>query len=203
VSDDAKTYREKGKVAALKVAVRDELNMRLLNGETYEQVCLWLRDTGHGLFNVENISNWYNSGYQKWLKHRDQLAAIRERSAVALDMVKALKASDATGNPETSLQEANDLLLASQLNEALSDFDPGNLKALLADDPAKFFELANRITGQSAERTRARKLELEFAKYRDQVAEAKAQLAKATATARSGGLTPEALAEIERAAALL
>jgi len=197
----ASGYRLKGKVASLPHALREQVCQHLLNGWTYVQVAEWLEKETQRPWNVENLSNWHGTGYQKWLKNRESIEAIAARRDAALAMVQSLKADGQSA--ASAISEANDQLLASHIYEALSEFDPASLKALLVEDPKKFFNLAMSITAQTNERTKREALELQLSKYRDQVADTKAKLLAATTQARAGGLSAEALAQIEAAAALL
>ena len=203
-----------GKCARLPKAIRDELNQRLQNGAIYRELADWLnthpdRDTWENLrkagltgpFNEENISAWQSGGHQDWLRAQRRTDEIKARSEASLAMVTALREQ---GDGTLHITEANELILASQINEALSEFEPDSLKQLLRDKPAKFFDLANSIASQSNERIKREKLELEFRKYRDLVEETKAKLLAATSAAKhEGGLSAETLREIEEAAALL
>src|SRR5580658_951731 len=70
-------YAGNGKIARLPVAIRQELNRRLLNGEPARQLVVWL----NGLPEVQamlaahfqgqpigemNLSRWKNGGYLAW-----------------------------------------------------------------------------------------------------------------------------------------
>ncbi len=194
-----------GKVARLPKALRDEVNLRLQNGGVYREIAQWLdKQPGAGAdrFNEENLRAWFHGGHQDWLKQQTRTEEIKARAEASLAMVQAMKDGDGEGT--LHITEANELLLASQINEALSEFEPAALKQLLQENPAKFFDLSSAVAGQSNERTKRQKLELEFRKYRDQVEEAKAKLLAATSAAKiAGGLSAETLREIEEAAGLL
>ncbi len=193
--------REVGKVARLPKAVRDQVNLRLVNGETYAAIVDWLTAQGHPGFNEQNVLNWRTGGHQHWLRDQRISEEIRARSEAALDMVRALRED---GDGQVHITEANEYLVASHLAEVLAEFDPSNLKTLLRESPKQFVQLANVVIGQSSERTKREKLELEFRKYRDAVEEQKAKILAATARAREGGgLSEEALQEIEERARLL
>ena len=76
--------------------------------------------------------------------------------------------------------------------QILQEFDPARMQHLLAEKPEQYFQLAHSVTAQSRERTRRQRLELEFQKYRDQVAEAQRKLKEAVAIAERG-LSPETI----------
>jgi hypothetical protein len=145
-----------------------------------------------------NVGNWYEGGFQDWMKEQDRTEAIRIRSEAQAAMLQELK-----GNKE-HLEDANTLLLADTVNEVLQDLDPADLKNLLKEEPKQFFMLAQSVNSAAGERSRRIKVELDWQKYRDVVAEQKAAIEKALASkSRKGGLSPEALREIEEAARLL
>jgi hypothetical protein len=70
-----------GKIACLPEELREQLNQRLLNGESGRQAIAWLNDLPRvkeilaaqfsGVpVNDENLSNWRHSGYHRWFRHR-------------------------------------------------------------------------------------------------------------------------------------
>src|SRR4051812_26378644 len=88
------TRRPRGKIAELPKPLRDELNRLLENGSTYDQTAEHMNTT-HGLdLNTTNIGNWFNSGYQDYLRHQDFLheaRTIREGAGDMLEQVEVLK----------------------------------------------------------------------------------------------------------------
>jgi hypothetical protein len=85
-----------GKIARLPLAVRDELNQRLENGEPGIDMVAWLNslpavrqvlqeEFGCHLINEVNLSAWKQGGYQDWLGHQETRERVRnlvERLAV-------------------------------------------------------------------------------------------------------------------------
>lgn len=142
------------------------------DGATYQQIIAALGASGEGL-NDQNLTAWKEGGHQDWLKDMDRIEGIRARSNASLEMVRELKKDG-----EVHITEANDLILASQINEVLSDFDTDTLKGLMQEKPATFLRLAMAVTSQTGERTKREKLELEVKKYQAKIAEAQAQIKK-------------------------
>jgi hypothetical protein len=99
-------------------------------------------------------------------------------------------------NEHGSVAEAGALLAASQLYEVLTAFDPRSLLEKLEDDPAHYARLVSLLArlGESG---------LKHERYRAEVAERKAALARQLAGAKKGVLTQEAIAEMEQALNLL
>ena len=164
--------RRTGKIARLSKEWRDVVNLMLQDGATYQQIIDKLGDHGKDLTD-QNLTNWKEGGYQDWCNEQDRINTIRARASASLDMIRALKKEG-----DVHITEANELMLASQINEVLSEFDPTLLKALMAEKPEKFLQLAFAVTAQSGERTKREKLELELQKYKDKVAAASKELQK-------------------------
>lgn len=192
--------RRTGKVASLPVNIREQINNRLRDGVTYEPIVRWLASEGFDYFNEQNISNWFKGGYEDWLADQKMIETASARAKASVDLVRELKKDG-----DVHITEANELMLAAQVNDALRKFDGNGLTTLLSSDPKKFFDLAMTVTAQSSERTKREKLELDFKKYRDKVEEQKRKIEDALAAGKKekGGLTKEALAQIEQAAAML
>lgn len=195
--------RRTGKIAAIPFDLRQQINMKIRDGITYPAIIEWLKPQGFDL-NEQNFTNWVKgdgngrSGYNDWLKTQERIDAIGARKDAALQMVQALKKDGAI-----HITEANELMLASQFNEVLTDFDPQVLKDLIADEPAKFFQLAMSINSQTSERTKRQKLELELEKFKDFAAEKlldKALRAKADEINNSGMSNAAKIAAMRKAA---
>jgi hypothetical protein len=169
----------------------------LRDGFTYSEVIDFLKP--HGEFNAENVSNWFEGGFCDWERKQNRIAEIKARSEASLEMVRALKKD---GN-ELHITEANELMLAAQVNEVLSDFKVDDLKALLELAPENFPKLAKIVTAQSSERTKRQKVELEYQRYRDKVEAQKRAIENEIAKAKEGGLAPETITKIEEALNLL
>lgn len=186
--------RRKGKVAGLAHAVRTAINLALRDGATYADAArLAPADAG---ITEKNIENWAKadpttgtSGYLDWLAEQDRLADMQAKREFALEVVRQ--------NEGSTIHEASLQLAASQLYEVVSEFDLDGLKADLRDSPKNYGLVVDALTKLS-------KGGLEFAKYRDRVAEQKrrieAELGKAKAP---GGLTPDTIERIERELKLL
>jgi len=102
------------------------------------------------------------------------------------------------------ITEANDILLASLISEALETFDVGMLREALAESPKRFFNLASAVTAQAAERVKREKLELEFDKFKEALESRRQKIeASLKEASRDGGLTPETLAKIQEELRLL
>lgn len=91
---------QRGKIARLPRAVREELNRRLLNSETDAQLVAWLNtlpETKRVLaesfegreINEPNLSEWKAGGYREWLERQEALEQARDLTADAQEMTAA------------------------------------------------------------------------------------------------------------------
>jgi hypothetical protein len=127
-----------------------------------------------------------------------RLQSLKARARAAEELASGFQKKDAA-----TFSACNQMLLLSQINDVLQDYDPRCLKRLLEDKPEQFLRLASALNAQATEQTRRTKLELDLQKYRDRVAEQKRKIEQALSQTHSQGLTPEVLAKIEEAARLL
>lgn len=89
-----------GKIARLPMAVRDELNKRLQNGQLGDTLIPWLNSlpevqtvladffAGQEI-NGDNLSAWFKGGYQEWLEKQDKTYRIKELAAYAAKLAAA------------------------------------------------------------------------------------------------------------------
>jgi hypothetical protein len=116
----------KGKIARLPWTVREKVNHKLLDGETYPAICAWLnaradvRQILEDQFAGEdvkpqNLSNWRSGGYAAWLDERQEIEdakALAQFSAslaeAAGDMPTAGAKAIATGRIMTRLQKLSE-----------------------------------------------------------------------------------------------
>jgi hypothetical protein len=184
-------------IGALPMDLRRFVNQSLFAGLDAQMIAGAIRDKGAVEITEADVSQWRETGFCEWQRERERIELLKLRSETVMELVKEFSKRR---NAITSL---NEMLLASQLNDALQDVNIGVLKEALVDKPELYFRLASAVNEQASERTRRRKLKLEFKKYRDSVREQKEKILEATRSATVEGLSPEALAKIEEAAALL
>lgn len=117
-----------GKIARLPLAVREQLNLRLLENETAAKILPWLNGLPETLavlaempdpnapgkmvhaIDDRNLSDWRLGGFADWRRRRDHLVATRELAAWSVKM-----ASAAGGD----LAEGAAAMLAGQLTEMM------------------------------------------------------------------------------------
>ncbi len=89
-----------GKIANLPYDIRTELNQRILDGKSGSEILPWLnaltavkeilaaRFKGFPI-NEENLSNWRQDGYQRWLKERRHIDSAEKLGEYAASFTKA------------------------------------------------------------------------------------------------------------------
>jgi hypothetical protein len=79
----------RGKIARLPGDVREQLNQRLLDGQSASAILPWLNDLAPvkavltaqfagELVTTQNLSNWRIGGYQHWLRDQKELSQIKK-----------------------------------------------------------------------------------------------------------------------------
>lgn len=178
-----------GKIARASYEVRKHVNELLRDGRTAKAVISFLAGAGITGVTDQNVTNWREGGFQDYLKEQSRLDEMQFKREFAMEIVRQ--------NQGSQLQEATLHLAASQLYEALTDYDITALKTLLAEKPENYAAIVNSLAKLS-------KGALEVDKYKAQVREQKAKIEAALAGAKSkGGITKETLAAIEEAAGML
>ena len=105
LSDTFRSTRRKprGKIAELPKTIRDLVNQLLDDGATYRTIRIELAK--HGLkLNGENISNWFDSGYQIHVEHKlwlQNILAIRESAPDLLEDYNAINLHQAANQLAT------------------------------------------------------------------------------------------------------
>lgn len=106
MSDNEPTRR--GKIARLPQSLRDELNLRLLNGEPASKVLPWLNaqpstaavvgeQFGGEAISDSNLSNWRAGGFEDWRKKRDRVERTKALSHFAAELARAGRGSLSEG----------------------------------------------------------------------------------------------------------
>ena len=104
-----------GKIARASFEVRTHVNVMLRDGNTAKAVMSFLEGAGITGVNEQNVTNWRDGGFQDWLSEQSRLDDMRAKREFALQIVKE--------NDGSKLHEATLHLAASQLYDALEDFD--------------------------------------------------------------------------------
>lgn len=169
-----------GKVATLPARIRDQVNVRLHDGQKSPQIIAWLHTLPEVLtvldeqwneepFNATNISEWRRGGYQDWLRRREEIENTKLLSEYALEIVKR----------GDSITEAAAVIAGGKLLEGLETLaaDPENAETLtgfatavakLQDGGAK--QLRAKVSVRNADQ-KDRQLDLDTQKFQRGTAE--------------------------------
>jgi len=97
-----------GKIARLPAKIREELNQRLLDGQSAGRILPWLNalpevikaldEDFEGLrINDQNLSDWRTGGFVDWQKSRERITRTRELAQYAAQQSRADRGSIASG----------------------------------------------------------------------------------------------------------
>ncbi len=89
-----------GKIARLPHALRDEVNRRLLDGQTSRIILKWLNAKNDAVAvweahfegapaNPQNLSEWRTGGYRDWLNRRQKTENLKTLASFSLELAKA------------------------------------------------------------------------------------------------------------------
>lgn len=152
-----------GKIARAPYEVRQHVNEMIRNGELAREVIAYLDKNEIRGVTEMNVTNWRQGGYQDWLKEQARLEDMAAKREFAMEIVKQ--------NEGSKLHEATLHLAASQLYEALTEFDITRLKDLLDEEPENYAAIVNSLAKLS-------KGALELQKYQDAVVSAQKEIQK-------------------------
>ena len=153
----------KGKIARAPFEVRTAVNVMLRDGGTANQVIKLLESKDIFGVNEENVKNWRQGGFEEWMEQQSRLDEMQAKREFAMEIVKQ--------NQGSQLHEATLHLAASQLYEAITDFDVSRLKDLLDDSPENYAAIVNSLAKLS-------KGALDLRKYQDAVSAAQKEIQK-------------------------
>ena len=170
-----------GKIARLPLAIRDQLNRRLLDNEPGPSLLEWLNSLPevHAILAADfasqpispaNLSQWKNGGYSDWLTRRDALALARD-----LDDKEALGHDSLAGLFADKLAHWLSLQYASVAVQTLAAADP-------EDDPdtrqRRLRQLCADVTALQREAHNAQRIGLERERLQIQLSNAEWQRKK-------------------------
>jgi hypothetical protein len=125
--------KRNGKIARLPDEVREMVNQNLKNGVSYPKLLEQLHGLGHPDISANNLSAWFQGGYQDWERGKQQTESLKEERAYALKVVEEKGAG--------TLQAASVELASLQLFKLLSRFDVEALQAELEPSSKQYGEL--------------------------------------------------------------
>jgi hypothetical protein len=125
-----------GKIARLPNDLREEVNRRLLDGETSRAILKWLnaQPAAVAIWNelfegvpasAQNLSEWRSGGYAEWRGRRDRVENLKTLSGFASDLAKS----------GGSIADGAASIVAGQILEALEN--AGNIMVTGGSDDAE------------------------------------------------------------------
>jgi hypothetical protein len=89
-----------GKIGRLPGDIREEVNLRLYNGNKFKNILAWLNEipavketlAAHfdGIaISSTNLTNWHQGGYQDWLSHKHNVGDLNDLRQFAADIMRA------------------------------------------------------------------------------------------------------------------
>lgn len=200
----------KGKIARLPHAIREQVNLRMQNGETALRVAEWLNalpevaallaaEFDGQPVNEINLSNWKLGGYRDWEAQQEALEAVRRFGGDAAELSQA-----ANGQLADHIAVCLTARIAMALQKPETEVeDPAaelqRLRLLCAD------LVALRKGDHNAQwlKMEREKLDLALKKYDDETEDRRKEAEKAKRGPREGGISKETIALIERELKLL
>jgi hypothetical protein len=119
-----------GKIAQLPKNQRNIINQMLDDGATYDTIETEMAKHGVSL-NGENISNWFQNGFQQYLQHQDHIAEMRLLRENASDLVQDYNVVE--------FHQAANQLAVGQIFKALTHHQ-------LIDDPINYVRVLNALS---------------------------------------------------------
>lgn len=138
-----------GKIARLPHALREEINRRLLDGETSPVLLAWLNAEPDAVriweahfegvpASAENLSQWRLGGYKDWISRRERSEHLKTLSGFATDLAKSGgniadgAASIIAGHILEALEESANLAVTGGTDDAEKDPHAGLAKMAAA-----------------------------------------------------------------------
>lgn len=117
--------QRQGKIARLSAALREELNLRILDGQSGSKILPWLNTHPEVIRVLEedfeglhvsdnNLSNWRQGGYVDWLSRRERLTRTKDLAAYSVRLA---------GATDGKLTEGAAAILSGRVLEILETFD--------------------------------------------------------------------------------
>ena len=140
-----------GKIARLPFRTRELLNERLLDNENGPDILAWLnklaRLEGPASITPQNLSEWRAGGFAEWLEGRQKVERTKSLAEYCHRMAQA-------GGGNMDMPAA---IAGGQLMEVLEQFDPSQLKVVLADKPDTWIDIIGTLAKLQKSKADSRK----------------------------------------------
>jgi len=127
------------RIARLPKPTRDMINLMLDDGLPYHIIIDELAESGRGL-TPQSLTKWLQSGYEDYLKNRENIEEARTRAEFAADLLREL------GEMDLSTVHRACLMVASlQVFQAIEEYGDEALRKMLHTKPASWLSLVNTL----------------------------------------------------------
>lgn len=159
----------KGKIGSFPADIRDEINRRLLDGESATQILPWLNQEPRVLeilderwaeqpVSPQNLSEWRQGGYQDFLRRRERSSHLKTLTEWAVKLSEDVPVERLTGAAQRIMAghilemiEGLESTEAIALMEALGDVTAATERSRKNDIAAEKLEIARERLRQSDE----------------------------------------------------
>jgi len=153
-----------GKIGRLEQDLRRQVNIMIRDNKPATTIINFLQAEGVRNISPQNVSSWKANGYQNWARIQDRVYAMKLRTELAKDLVET------DGGEGLNLQsEATARLGMDVIQDCLEEFNPEDLKVLLANKPEKFLGLIDALSALRKGDQAYIKIKMEFEQYQAKV----------------------------------
>lgn len=175
----------KGKIARCPLPIREEVNRRLLDGQTGPTILRWLNAQeavlrvldehfGEEPVTAQNLSEWRQGGYQEWLGRRDRVEATKDLANFAAKLGEAAGGSLADGSAAILggkflelLESADDETDIGKITKAVVALRHADLEARKARQRERLLDQKERTVALAEKQFQVRSTELFLKFYED------------------------------------
>jgi len=156
--EQPKQHRRWGRIPRLPTKSRLAINQAMREGSTYEQIQQQLVAEGHAHITYDNLANWYQTGYQDWLRDQEQF----EERVLLMDSAQSQKTPSAK---KKDFRDLSQLDIAVLLRNAAREFNLEKIREQLDGKPDAFFRLVHANALHERNAILRDRTELEIKKY--------------------------------------
>ena len=127
------------KIARLPKATRDMVNLMLEDGLPYKVIIDELAEAGRGL-TPQSLTKWLQSGYEDYLKNRQNIEEAKTRAEFSADLLRELGAIDVS-----TIHRACLMLTSLQIFNAIEEYGDEALRKALHVNPCSYFTMLNTL----------------------------------------------------------
>ena len=129
--------KRRSKISKLPKDIQDQVNTMLDEGATYQSIVDWLTTKGHPDFNLDNLHQWKEGGFQDWLHEQRRI----ERSKALMGWGAHLVAE----NPGFTAHSALVLFGSVQLQGLLEEIDFLQAQGSILEHPDNYARCFNAL----------------------------------------------------------